>query len=170
MTRVLLLAPLCLLAAGCGMIEDRLFGTPPPAPAVRDGSDRTHPRPRPGTPGVARPVDGQARTAETLDTTSARERAAAREGAAPAGGETDLGVTVASLGAVGEPGIWLRTPLVDRPARGRVEYPGKGTAVAVDLIPMRAEPGAGSRISLAAMRLLKADLTALPELHVYRTE
>jgi len=167
MKRVLLLAPLCLLTVGCGMIENRLFGADPPVPEVRDGSDRIHPRARPGTSG---PTGGQPRTAEALDTTSAGERAAALDAAAPAGGETDLGVTVASLGAVGEPGIWLRTPLVTRPGRGRVEYPEKGTAVAVDLIPMQAEPGAGSRISLAAMRLLEADLTALPELRVYRTE
>ena len=90
--------------------------------------------------------------------------------AGAAGGETDLGVTIASLGAVAEPGIWLKTPLVQAEARGRVEFPEKGTKVAVDLIPLDAEPGAGSQISLAAMRLLEADLTSLPELRVYRTE
>ncbi|MCZ7675957.1 MAG: hypothetical protein M5U35_08950 [Roseovarius sp.] len=42
--------------------------------------------------------------------------------------------------------------------------------MAVDLIPLDAAPGAGSRISLAAMRLIEADLTALPELRVFRTD
>lgn len=133
------------------------------SPARRGGGqDRPEAQPEARTP----PAD--ARTAEAFDTTSTEERARAVAAAAPAGGESDLGVTVASLGAVGEPGIWLKTPLVDAPARGRVEYPEKGTAVAVDLIPLDAEPGSGSRISLAAMRLIKADLTALPELRIYR--
>ncbi|MEQ9674550.1 MAG: hypothetical protein RLO10_08810, partial [Roseovarius indicus] len=109
-------------------------------------------------------------TADSLDTKSEYERAQAVAVAGAAGGETDLGVTIASLGAVAEPGIWLKTPLVQAEARGRVEFPEKGTKVAVDLIPLDAEPGAGSQISLAAMRLLEADLTSLPELRVYRTE
>src|SRR6056297_3298538 len=41
-------------------------------------------------------------------------------------------------------------------------------SVVVDLIPLDASPGAGSQISLAAMRLIEADLTGLPELRVFR--
>ena len=115
-------------------------------------------------------VPADARTAEEFDTTSAAERIEAVEAAAESGAETDLGMTIASLGAVTEPGIWLKTPLVTSPAKGRVEYPAKGTAVAVDLIPLEGEPGAGSRLSLAAMRLLEADLTGLPEVRVYRSK
>jgi hypothetical protein len=40
--------------------------------------------------------------------------------------------------------------------------------VAVDLIPLAAERGAGSQLSLAGFRALGAALTALPELRVYR--
>ena len=110
-----------------------------------------------------------ARTAEEFDTTSAAERAEAVAEAAQPGAERDLGTTLASLGAVAEPGIWLKTPLVREATRGRVEYPQKGTKVAVDLIPIDGAPGSGSRLSLSAMRLLEADLTSLPELRVYAT-
>ncbi len=121
-------------------------------------------------PALALPPPENAQTAEEFDTTSAAERAEAVAEAGPAGGERDLGTTLASLGAVGEPGIWLKTPLVSEPGRGRVEYPEKGTKVAVELIPIQGEPGSGSRISLAAMRLLEADLTSLPELRVFSTD
>lgn len=160
---------LSILLGGCASGPGGFFGAraPEAAPQVRDGSARTHPRPRPGS--VPRAAPAGASTADTFDTTTAEERRQAVAGAA-SGGETALGVTIASLGAVGEPGIWLKTPLVKAPAKGRVDYPAMGTSVAVDLIPLDAAPGAGSRISLAAMRLIEADLTALPELRVFRTD
>lgn len=117
--------------------------------------------------GIAPPANAQ--TAEQFDTTTAQERAAAVQAAQDGGGDKDLGTTIASLGAVSEPGIWMKTPLVSAPGQGRVEYPEKGTSVAVDLIPLDAEPGSGSQLSLAAMRLLEADLTGLPEVKVFTT-
>lgn len=106
-------------------------------------------------------------TPDTLDETTPEERQAARVEAAtaPAGA---LGTTVASLGSPAEPGLWLKTPLVDAPGRGRVDYAPTGQSVAVDLIPIEAERGAGSQLSLAGFRALGAALTALPELRVYR--
>ena len=77
-------------------------------------------------------------------------------------------MTIASLGDVAQSGIWLKTPLVSEPSKGRVEVSATGKAVALDLLPLEAAPGAGSRISLAAMRLLEVDLTALTEMRVYR--
>ncbi|RXV62123.1 hypothetical protein C6W92_11495 [Roseovarius sp. A46] len=74
--------------------------------------------------------------------------------------------TVASLGDVTRPGLWMRTPLVTSPMRGRVSDPRTGRAVVLDLIPLEAEPGAGSRMSLAAYQQLNLPLTALPELRV----
>lgn len=155
-----------VVLGGCAANPGGLFGVGQSerAPQVAAGDGQVHPRTRPGDT----PAD--ARTADEFDTTSAEERQRAVAEAASGGGETALGVTIASLGAVGEPGIWLKTPLVDAPAKGRVEYPEKGTAVAVDLIPLDATPGAGSQISLAAMRLIEADLTGLPELRVYRAD
>ena len=150
--------------AGCAQVEglfDRFATTDPadvsaPLPEV-ETNDTGVPVPEPG-----------ARTAEAFDTTSEQQRAEAVAGAAAASGETDLGTTIASLGAPGESGFWLKTPLADVPGKGRVEYPDKGTSVVVDLIPLADAPGAGSQISLAAMRVIGADLTGLPELRVYR--
>ena len=152
MKQVGLLFAAALALAGCGGgngLSGLFGGRPSPQPRVVVLPEKSA-----GAPAEA---------ALTPDVTSA-------QGTAPAGGETDLGLTVASLGAAGEPGLWLKTPLIDRPGRGRVEYPEKGTAVAVELIPLAAAPGAGSRLSLAAMRALQADLTALPELRVFLTE
>lgn len=168
MIRGLLVPGLVAALAAC-TVPERLPWLRPSQPqleAETPENGRLRPRARPG---AAAPAAG-ARTAEQFDTTTASERAAAAAEAAPAGGETDLGVTIASLGAVGEPGFWLKTPLVTAPAKGRVEYAATGAATAVELIPLAAEPGAGSRISLAAMRLIGAPLTGLPEVRVFRVE
>jgi len=103
-------------------------------------------------------------TVEALDRTTENERAAA---AAPQVGGQRLGTTIASLGDPTKTGFWLRTPLVDTPAKGRVEG-ANGASVSVDLLPLDADPGAGSQISLSAMRVLGVSLTDLPELIVYR--
>jgi hypothetical protein len=111
------------------------------------------------------PVKGP-QTPAALDTTTAKERAAA---AAPkTSGAKDLGLTIASLGAPSEPGFWLKTPLVKAPAKGRLDYGATGKSVAVDLIPLAGAEGAGSRMSLAAFRLLEAPLTGLPEVRVFQ--
>ncbi|MEQ8898355.1 MAG: hypothetical protein RID23_14800 [Roseovarius sp.] len=150
----------CVALTGCGAFEGGLFKPKTRAPEPAEAQ---------ATSSAPTPPSG-AITADSLDTTSDEERQKAVADAGSAGGETDLGATIASLGAVSEPGIWLKTPLVKSQARGRVEFPEKGTKVAVDLLPLDAEPGAGSRLSLAAMRILEADLTSLPEVRVYRTE
>jgi len=77
-----------------------------------------------------------------------------------------LGTTTASLGDPNEAGFWLKTPLVSAPQPGRVVYVATGRSVQVQLIPS-GTPGGGSQISIAAMRLLEAPLTGLPELVVY---
>ncbi len=149
-----------VVLTGCGMMPDGLFGNRDrPEPLVEATPE--------DVPEGAIPEN--ARTVEEFDTTSAGDRAAALEGADASGAERNLGLTIASLGDVTEPGIWLKTPLVSEPGKGRVEFVQAGTAVAVDLIPLEGEAGAGSRISLAAMRLLEADLTSLPELRVFQS-
>jgi hypothetical protein len=107
-----------------------------------------------------------ARTAEQFDTTTASER---QEAAAvpTATSERALGETIASLGDVSKPGFWLETPLVSEPTQGRVLFPGSGKSAQVDLIPIEGPATAGSRISLAAMRLIEAPLTDLPTLKVF---
>jgi hypothetical protein len=125
------------------------------APVVR-------PKARPAV--AALPAPG-ARTAEEFDTTTAAEREAA---AAPApAGEAALGRTVASLGDPSAPGFWLETPLVSEVRQGRVRLAATGASVQVELRPIPGAATAGSRLSLAAMRLLGVGLTDLPEIEVY---
>ena len=147
--RVILLSLSMAVLAGCSGLPFGL-GREAPVAAVE-----TRPVQRP----VAPPAG--ARTAAALDTTTAAEKAEAL--AAPGvAGERALGVVKVSLGAVAEPGFWLRTSLVSAPGKGRVEVAG-GASVAVDLIP-----GAGSgQMSLAAYRALGLSLTGLPEVTVY---
>lgn len=148
---ILVLIPAFALAA-CAELPMRQAAVAP-APSA----SATPPRPRP-------PAD--ARTADAFDTTTEAERAAAR--APVPAGAVRLGSTVASLGPPQDTGIWLETGLVTEVTPGRVEYPGNGRILNVELRPSGKAPGAGSQISLAAMRLLDAPLTGLPELVVYR--
>ena len=103
-------------------------------------------------------------TVEQFDTTTATDRAAAV--ATPPTGVQALGTTIASLGSPAEAGIWLKTPLVTAPTPGRVDYQGKSITIA--LRPSGGVAGSGSQISLAAMRLIEAPLTSLPEITVFK--
>lgn len=78
-----------------------------------------------------------------------------------------LGRTIASLGDPNKPGFWIETPLASAAGKGKVRYEKSGRTIKVDLIPIPGEATAGSRLSLAAMRLLDAPLTGLPEVLVY---
>lgn len=111
------------------------------------------------------PPPASARTAAEFDTTTEEDRAEAT--AAPEGGETRLGTTLATLGNPAEPGIWISTPYVDAVTAGRVETAG-GEAINIELRPSGGAPGSGSEISLPAMQLLGMPLTAIEELTVYR--
>lgn len=147
--------------AGCAQLGPLLREPTPtdPAPAT-DAEDSG------GESLSAVPVPPRsARTAEQFDTTSAAQRA---EAAAPATGAEGrrLGSTIASLGDPAQPGFWLETPLVEAEAAGRVVYQGQSAAVTLRPIPGAAT--AGSRLSLAAMRLLGIALTDLPEIDVYQ--
>ncbi|KUF09117.1 hypothetical protein [Pseudoponticoccus marisrubri] len=135
------------------------------APAAATG--QTRPQARPESLSTAPAPNPAARTADEFDTTSDEERAAAAAAPAEPAGERKLGETVASLGDPARPGFWLETPLVSAPAKGRVVYPATGKSAQVDLIPIDGPATAGSRISLAAMRLIEAPLTDLPTLEVY---
>lgn len=114
---------------------------------------------------AAKPAEG-ANTVEELDTTTPEQR---REAVAeqPTSGDGRIGTTVASLGAPGEPGFWIKTPLVSEESSGRLVYVGSGRSVQVKLLPSGGPAGGGSQVSLAAMRLLDAPLAGLAELVVY---
>lgn len=130
----------------------------------------TPPNPVPGEPPIETATlapPENARTVEEFDTTTPEARAAA-VAPAPDAGDGRLGTTIASLGDPGEAGFWIKTPLVSVPASGRIVYVTSGRSVQVRLIPSGGAAGSGSQVSLAAMRLLDAPLTGLPELVVYQ--
>ncbi|MGI1661145.1 hypothetical protein ACRDNQ_02805 [Palleronia sp. KMU-117] len=156
------LLPLLLLPILAGCAQVRLpphTGAPAPAAAAA-------PEPAVAPAAIAPAPPRAARTAEQFDTTTPEERAAAA--ARGTAGGTLLGETVASLGNPAEPGFWLVTPLVASATTGRVVSAATGQAVEVELRPSGGAEGAGSELSLAAIRLLGVPLTDLVVLRVYR--
>ncbi|SPJ22746.1 hypothetical protein [Palleronia abyssalis] len=101
-----------------------------------------------------------ARTAAEFDTTTDAQKAAAQ---APSEGGQRLGQVTASLGDVGDPGLWIRTDLVTSVQPGRIENPANGQSGLVELRP----GDGGATLSIAAMRLLEIPLTDIPEVVVY---
>lgn len=129
----------------------------PTAPEVAEPVETLDPTPPPPPPPTAV-------TVEDFDTTTAEDRQEALAAPEPAG-EQALGTSIASLGNPADPGIWLSTPLVDTLQSGRIAW--QGNSVNVELRPSGGAAGSGSEISLAAMRLLTAPLTDLPEIEVF---
>jgi len=165
------LISLALLLAGCDArfrIGAGSRANAPDVPVATDaagGGLRPAARPAVGPDNTPKPVQ-TAHTAEQFDTTTSAQRAEAAVATA-VGAARKLGPTVGSLGNPAEPGFWLKTPLVTVPSKGRVEYPANGKSVAVDLIPIDGPKTAGSRVSLAVLRLLGVPLTGLPDLIVF---
>ncbi|MBV2360541.1 hypothetical protein KUH32_12205 [Thalassococcus sp. CAU 1522] len=155
-----------LALSGCADGLFRPATTATPDAAALPDQTRPQARPADATAVAARRPPTGARTAEDFDTTTTAERAEAAAAPQPAG-ERRLGDTVASLGDVARPGFWLETPLVTKTQKGRIVYAATGQSAQVDLIPIDGPATAGSRISLAAMRLVGAPLTDLPTLEVY---
>ena len=162
MMRFLMFAPLCLTLVACApkppndaVLADQAAS----ADAVEENAEAET-----GALTSAPPPPPEARTAEALDTTSIEQRAEAA--ASPAETTTPLGKTVVSLGSPTEPGFWLKTPLVQLESPGRVTNPANGKSSAVRLIPIEGPATAGSRMSLAAMRLIELPLTELGEVEV----
>ena len=150
----------CVALAGCSI--GPLIPSEPPVMA----DDQLRPQARPdGAVAATRPPPETARTVEEFDTTTPEERQAA---AAPEPDDTRLlGTTIVSLGDPARPGFWIETPLVSSGATGRVVFPETGQASQVDLIPIDGPTTAGSRMSLAAMRLIGAPLSGLVEVQVF---
>ncbi|MCX7559401.1 hypothetical protein OS190_07440 [Sulfitobacter sp. F26204] len=113
---------------------------------------------------AAPPPPPAARTVETLDTTTPAQRAAA---VAPAKAPNKaLGKTIVTLGSPTEPGLWIKTPLTKVEAQGRVTNLANGKSSVVTMIPLEGPATAGSRMSLAALRLIEASLADLTEVSV----
>ncbi len=143
----LALFALILALSACAAVDrvrGRLAGGIEPAPVARSAAIGTT----------------TAQSADTLDATSAVEKAAALSAGAAGGAE--LGRVIVSLGDPAAQGFWLRSSLVAVPAKGRV-VTDEGASIAVDLLP-----GAGSaQLSLPAFRALGLPLTGLPLVTVY---
>lgn len=150
---------LTALAALCGLTGCAAIGVNASRPASALG-------PAPEPVAVAPLPRPAARSVEDFDTTTAEQRSAAGAAAATPG-ERSLGRSVAALGDPTQPGFWVRSPLVNTPGPGRVVDTASGASVQADLLPLPGDPGAGSQISLAALRLLGLPLTALPELELF---
>ncbi|MEP2784021.1 MAG: hypothetical protein ABJO67_03055 [Pseudoruegeria sp.] len=153
--RYFLINGLCtvLLVSACSVVQDGV-GTINQPPIVTEAEPAQRLAPK------------DARTAEQFDTTTVEERSAA-EVALPTRNPL-IGTTVASLGDPTAGGFWLETPLVDTVQTGSITAKATGKSVALELRPIAGADTAGSRISLAAMRLLEVGLTDLPELDVYK--
>lgn len=166
MKRFLTSTTLIALVAGCAGISER-FGLEGAAPTpvvaeVPEAAEVAQTTLAPET--AAPPPPPSATTAAALDTTTAAQRAAAA--APPETPSTALGQTIVSLGSPTEPGLWLKTPLVSSEQQGRVTNPANGKSSLVTLIPIDGPNTAGSRMSLAAMRLIEVSLTDLTEVEV----
>jgi hypothetical protein len=153
---MILILPLAAFAGCTSPSLQGIFGTTPDA-TVAPPAPTLNPTPPPPPPTTAV-------TVEQFDTTTEADRAAAVE-TETSTGEQELGTTIATLGPPAEPGIWLKTPLVTALTPGRVDFDGK--SINVELRPSGGAAGSGSQMSLAAMRLIAAPLTGLPELTVF---
>ncbi|WP_282028346.1 hypothetical protein [Paracoccus marcusii] len=158
--RLIPLAVLGLSLAGCTQMAATMNRSEAPKATAAQTAAATAvtraPSPRP----AARATPAQ------LDTTTPEQRVAAAQ--APATAETRLGTTVGSLGNPSEGGFWMKTPLVDAPAQGRIVNPATGKSAQVELRPLSGS-GTGSQVSLPALQLLGVPLTDLPTLEVYRS-
>lgn len=155
-----------LALSACAQVSGALRpGLPADEVAVlRPGADTMRPQPRPGS-SAARGVGTEGQSPEALDQTTPSERAAAL---APSTERTEaLGSTLAALGGVSEPGLWLRTGLVTQVRQGRIELADGSRSLRVELRPSGAPAGAGSQLSLAAFRSLDLPLTQLVSLRVF---
>ena len=143
-----MLIPALTLAA-CESMTVPATATAPAQTAATAAPPTLDPTPAPKPAAAARTVD-------QFDTTSAEDKAEALDVKADTPTAT-LGETEATLGSPADPGIWLKTPLVDTLTPGRVTYKGKDANV--ELRPSGGAAGSGSEMSLAAMRLLDIPLT-----------
>lgn len=152
MKKLILIPAFAITVTGCaGFDMPQIMPMP-----TKPDSVAASPAPRPPANAV---------TVDEFDTSSAEDRQDAVV-SAPVG-EGAIGATVATLGDVADPGFWMETPLVSASKEGRIKSKITGRTVKVTLRPISGPSGAGSRVSLSALRLLDLPLTGLHELEVF---
>ncbi|GIT92522.1 hypothetical protein JANAI62_29800 [Jannaschia pagri] len=147
---------LALSAAGCAQLPvlDQLRpGGTEAAPEAEEDIGAPAPLPE-----AARPPVGVTTSPDVLDTVSDADKDAARAAAeATTGGP--LGEVTVALGDPVDPGLWVKSALVDSEQPGTVRT-GDGDAIAVTLRPIGSGDG-GAQISLSALQALGLPLTGL---------
>jgi len=156
-----LLGALALLALAACTPGGKVPQDGPRSPGAADGNAQA----AAGTVTAAARPSPAARTASEFDTTTRAQKAAAA--APPSTGERRLGTTIASLGDPSQPGFWIKTPLVQSEADGRIVNPANGRSAKVRLIPLAGPASAGSQVSLPALQLIGVSLTDLAGIEVY---
>ncbi len=106
-------------------------------------------------------TEQRAAAAQTVTSQTAALTAPTASAPSFSGGAT----TVAGLGDPGRAGLWMETPLVSSQRNARITAPN-GQSVIVTLEPMSGDQGAGSRLSIGAMRALGLPLTELVKVTV----
>jgi len=157
MKRTVFYLPLVIALAGCAALEPQGRPAPGSVTGSSDPQSATGTIPAAGTTALG----ARAVRAETLDTTTAAEKATAL--AAPAAsGERNLGRAIVALGPPAEQGLWLKTSLVSQTVQGRI-VTAAGKSLAVEL-----RPGTGGALlSLAAFQALGLSLTGLTEVTIF---
>ncbi|WP_147124509.1 hypothetical protein [Shimia ponticola] len=163
MKRVLIL---CLLA-GCAQIPatdavDESATQDRAEASVQNGDTPTRPRLRPDAGDAAAAQPAQDAATEAEEGGSEQASAPIAGSAAPRQSAT----TLVSLGDVTEPGLWIKTPLVDVTGQGQARSASTGRTATVTLIPIQGPRTAGSRASLQAMQALGLSLTDIAEVEV----
>ncbi|MGR3468009.1 MAG: hypothetical protein ACU0CI_09025 [Shimia sp.] len=166
MKRVLGFTVMAVVLAGCAVPQLRPAASGEAAPASAITATAA---PEVTANGQTRPVQRPAGLSATPATPATPASAAPpiaptprpTVGAAPAATGL-IGATIVSLGNPAEPGLWVRTPLVDARRPGRARVPGTSDGIDVTLIPIEGADTAGSRMSLQAMQALGLDITGLP--------
>ncbi|PTW52090.1 hypothetical protein [Rhodovulum kholense] len=167
---------LALVLAGCNGAGTPLGGGAAP-PAEEIPADTGAPLsalgtlPTDGVPEATGPEAGAGAGSGAGSGTVPTAPSGLAEATAPVFGlERELGVTTASLGDPNEAGFWAVTPLVDETRRGRLADPVSGASVQVELRPSDSSPGAGTRVSMEALRALGLPPISLTNLKVYVSE
>lgn len=73
---------------------------------------------------------------------------------------------MAGVGDPVKPGLWVETPLVTVPMRGKATVTGSGASVLVQLLPPESTSEGASKLSMETMRALNLNLMDTVEIEI----